>query len=306
MEINLVVRQAEIKSTKTNKPYLSLVLTDGKHDIGANIWDWYQDSCPPKNTILYLQGEVGEFNSNLQLTIKYFKVNNELSLIQFIPAEDFDINAYVQNAIQLANSIQNEQIKSIVTDIFNRYEDLWRIQPGAKKVHHAVVAGNLKHSVDVALKVRAMLPLIPDCNGDLAIAGALIHDLGKLWSYYFDGICIEFSQEGYTLEHHVLGIRELEKFRNSYNGTIVDLLQHMIASHHGRLEYGSPMTPKCMEAWLVYYCDELDAKAQIIKELNESTKPEAQYTPKCYALENKYMLSRNIVENMMRGVLDEV
>lgn len=303
--MSLVVKQSDIKTTKSNKPYLSMVLTDGKQDIVSNIWDWYQDNYPKINTVLRLTANVGEFNGNLQLNISYFTVDHETPLSNFMPREDFDINAYFQQALYLTSEIKDNDLALIVLHLFENYEALWKLQPGAKKVHHAVVAGNLKHCVDVAYKVRALASLIPDCNQDLALAGALIHDVGKLFTYKFEGIVIDFSLEGNLLDHIVLGMREVEKLRTESNSSRIDLLQHIIASHHGKLEAGSPVTPRCIEAVLVHFCDDIDAKAQIFKELNANTKNDAEYTARSFALDNRIMVSRGNILRLLNLVEEQ-
>lgn len=175
--------------------------------------------------------------------------------------------------------------------------NLWKVIPAAQKNHHTYVGGNLKHSVNVAEKAKALADVIQNENSDLCIAGRLLQDFGKLWIYYFDGATIEITNEGRMLNHIVIGIRELEKYRNVENSKVMDFLQHIIASYHSKLEWGSPTTPLFMEAWIVAAADMLDMRMEVINEMNN--KIEGDYFRKNSYIRWKYKLS--YVDRIMNG-----
>ncbi|MNK81929.1 3'-5' exoribonuclease YhaM [compost metagenome] len=157
----------------------------------------------------------------------------------------------------------------------------------------------MKHSVDVAFKSKALAALIPDANVDLSTIGGLLHDFGKLWTYMFDGASIEFTEEGNMIEHLVAGVKHSEKYRTEENSRVLDLVQHIMVSHHGKLEYGSPMTPKFLEAWIVSAADGIDAKAETIMEANSKSKPGDVYTDKIWSLENRQMFTQEYIGKVL-------
>lgn len=144
-------------------------------------------------------------------------------------------------------------------------------------------------------KAKALADVIQNANSDLCIAGGLLQDFRKLWTYYFDGATIEITNEGRMLNHIVIGIRELEKYRNVENSKVMDLLQHIIASHHSKLEWGSPTTPLFMEAWIVA----ADMRMEVINEM--SNKIEGDYLEKTHILDGNINFSISYVDRIMNG-----
>lgn len=299
VSVDLVVKSSEIKLTSAKKPYLFLELFDGSDTIYGNKWDWTSTAKPEKNTVLTVDCQVTEWSGKKQLKINSITINLELDLSAFAPQGDVDIAAYIAEVKRLTDEIQNDECRELVIAAFSDNSKLWKTVPGAKSVHHAFVAGTLKHSVDVAKKAKALGELSPLCNLDLCIAGGLLHDFGKLWTYQLDGVAIDMTDNGNLLDHICIGIAKMESYRTPENSKVLDLLQHIIASHHGKLEHGSPVTPRFLEAWLVNYADGADAKAQVIFELNSKASVDAKYTDKEWTLENRPMLTQYYIADVM-------
>lgn len=299
-DITLLVKSAEIKMTRANKPYLFTVLTDGTDDIQGQDWDFGNGTPPAKNSVLDVYGEISEYMGKKQIKIKTFSYS-EQGVEAFAPSGDVDVNAYVNKASELMSSISNESVRELVTQVFRDFTHEWKTTAAAKGVHHAFVAGLLKHTVDVASKAKAIALLTPNCSVDLVIAGALLHDFGKIWTYTLNGALIEMTDEGQMLEHLVLGIVKFEKYRTPENTKIVDLIQHIMSSHHGELEYGSPTTPRFMEAVIVNYADGVDAKCQTILEYNAKVQPGTKFTDKIYTLGNRQLFTQEYVAGVMNG-----
>lgn len=303
VEIDLVVKSSEIKTTKTRKPYLHLELTDGTDTISSNIWDWHKEEKPERNVILHIQGTMGEFNGAKQLMILAFVNNPELDLSAFAPQGNVDVETYLIKVDKLISEIGNTEMRGIVEDLYAKTLELWKTAPGAKSIHHAYVAGNLQHCVDVAIKAELMARTIAGADRDLCIAGALIHDIGKLWTYGYEGVVIDFTVAGQLLDHITLGILAVDRMATVHNAGIITLLQHIIASHHGKLEYGSPTTPRFIEAWIINYCDGIDVKAKVVQTLNDKTKETDVFTEKDYTLENRQMLTQAKVRELLEPIV---
>jgi 3'-5' exoribonuclease len=296
---SFLVKYSQIKTTKAKKPYLFLELSDGMDSVTANVWDWISPNKPEKGSIVDMEGTVTEYNGNKQLKVDLIQQNKTMNVAEFAPKSALNIDEYVQKTSALIQTITHSTTRELIHTVFKDYSELWKTIPGAKSIHHAYVAGTLKHSVDTAIKAKVLAENIEMCNVDLCIAGGLVHDLGKLWAYEFKGALINMSEVGESLDHIIIGVNVLERYRNDSNTKVVDLLQHIIASHHGKLEFGSPVTPRFLEAWVVSCADGIDAKADTIKQLNEKSKTTDKYTDKEWTLENKAMFTQYYIADIM-------
>jgi 3'-5' exoribonuclease len=301
VNIILAVKEAQLKSTKGGKPYLAMTLFDGDEIISANHWDYYSQYIPKPNDIVDIIANVSTWKEKKQLTIQSFKVRRDLDIKQFAPQGNINVEQYIKTLNGLINSINNPVLKELTEQIIVDNLPNLKVKPAAKTFHHAYVAGLLKHSVDVASHAANIASYTDNCSEDLCIAGGLLHDIGKLWTYNIDGVDITMSLNGELIEHISKGLIEIEKYRNKENTGLIDLLQHIIASHHGKLEYGSPVTPKFLEAWIVHFCDNLDAKINIVQEINQNLKKGELYTDKQWALENQKMISQEYIKSIVGG-----
>ena len=297
--ITLLVKSAEKRLTKTKKPFLVLTLTDGTEDIVGNNWDYFAEEVPAANTVLELKGRVSEYNGKKQLTVNSFNTIDDADISRFMPNGNVNVNSYAEIAIALINEIKHEPLKKLLFAIFDDYSGAWSLAPSAVSVHHAYIAGNLQHSVDTALKAKALAMLIPNCNVDLCVAGALIHDIGKLRAYGFNQAVIEMTGPGKLFEHIVLGIEMLNPYITPENSSVAHLLKHIIASHHGKQEFGSPATPKFLEAYIVSCADDMDAKVHILLEASNKKLPDEIYTDKVWLFDNHEMYTQQHIAKLL-------
>lgn len=289
VETTLLVKASEIKKTRADKPYLFVTLTDGSDDLQGQDWDYGNSTPPAVNSVLVVKGQVSEYMGRKQIKILGFAPSNE-GVERFAPKGDVDFESYKLMAKKLIEGIKNNILREIVREVFNDNNEALKLLPAAKGMHHAYVHGLLQHTVDVTLKAEAIAKLTNNANVDLVVAGALLHDMGKFWTYYMNGAVIDMTDQGQLIEHIMLGAIKLESYRKEHNSDIIDLLQHIISSHHGELEYGSPTTPRCIEAVIVNMADNVDAKCQMINEVIAKS-PEGKWTDKVWALGNRQMLS---------------
>ena len=294
--IDLLVLSSSIKLTTNKTPYLDLTLSDGTDQISAKRWDWDIPSKPEVGTVVTINADVTEWAGRKQLTISSISRSTK-GPEEFAPKGDFDIDDYKAKLDTLLLSIENATLNNLVTKIFIDYLEQWKTTPGATGVHHAYLAGTFQHSVDTAMIAKAIATNIDGCNIDLCVAGALLHDVGKLFVYELDGSVINYTEYGHLLEHIIGGIMILDKYRTEENSELITLLQHIIAAHHGKLEFGSPVTPKFLEAWIVSYADDIDAKANIIQRINKGCND--KFTEKEWTLNNSAMLSQRYIEEVM-------
>lgn len=302
----LLVKDAEIKRTKKNSPYLRLTLFDSEIDISANIWDWIHPA-PAINTVFQISGRIAEYEGTRQLNISRISTPRDPDISMFVPQDsEMDINWYLERYQSLIDDISHPELSDICQRLFDTHCARWRIVPGALKVHHAFVAGALKHSVDVAVKAKLISELYLDCNTSLCIAGALLHDIGKIASYEQNGAVFEATLAGNLLDHIVLGILLVGECKTTGNEGQIMLLQHIIASHHGQIEWGAAVPPKCKEAYIIHFMDNLDAKMQTIQELNKKASPTAIYTAKEWSLDNRKMVTQEAIKQLLDTSGDNV
>lgn len=292
--ITLLVKEAQIKQTGAGKPYLFAELTDGSDTIKGQEWNWGNNPPPEKNSIFNVRGQISEYMGNKQ--IKILDLQPSMAGIElFAPKGNVDIDVYTDKLKNLIEAIDNNIAKELVRKVFNDNAKQIKLMPAAKGMHHAYVHGLIEHTVNVTTKARVLAQLTPYANVDLVTAGGLLHDIGKLRSYVLNGAVIEMTNEGMFLEHIMLGAMMLDKYRTEENTDILDLILHIVSSHHGVLEYGSPTTPRFLEAVIVHYADVVDAQSQMIIEVARKTNPETEWTDKIWAMGNRPVLNPTFI-----------
>lgn len=295
--VTLLVKTSEIKMTRANKPYLFVVFTDGRDDLQGQDWDYGSGTPPAPNSVLEVYGQVSEYMGKKQIKIVNFSPSDR-PVTDFVPENGVDIKDMTDKVRQLIEGINQPNLQAIVREVFNDNMKDFKSLPAAKGMHHAYLSGLIEHTVSVALKAKAIAILTPNANLDLTVAGALLHDMGKLWTYKFNGAIIDMTDQGQLIEHLMLGAIKLEAYRTEDRSIEIDLLQHIISSHHGELQFGSPTTPRCIEAVIINAADNVDAKCQMINE-TYSKSASGQWTDKVWALSNRPMLSPEYIEEVL-------
>lgn len=304
--ITLVVKSATPRETRAKKPYLVLELYDGVDTITANYWDWTSGKVPEVNGILDVTANVTEWQGKKQLNVSSLRVNTTRHLAEFMPSNDMDIGEVYKHAYELASTIKDDMLRSLTLGVLEGAQDRWLEVPGAKGVHHAYIGGNLVHSYNVAKIAKAIAEQIPEANVDLCIAGGMLHDVGKLFTYKFNGIVIDRTDDGNLYEHIFMGAEFIGNFADTVVNTDeyftmkkLQLLRHIILSHHGSLEFGSPVTPQCIEAFIVNHADGVDASVEQIRAAARKVPDNIKWTERIYTLGNCSQLTPNYVDTIM-------
>ena len=292
--------------TKAGKDYLRMTLTDGEMNVAGNYWDWAGgDNLPPINNVYAVSCTVNEWNGTRQLNVAKMVLNKDADLNDFRPrlGPTLVVEDYYNRAIELIDTIESQALKVLCTDVFTSLEDAWLTIPAAKGIHHAYVAGNLVHSLNVALLAKNIAEAT-HANVDLCIAGGLLHDVGKLVTYKWDGIRIDMTPYGQLTDHIMLGNNILSSACQylQTDAELEMLLSHIILSHHGKREYGSPVEPKCIEALIVHHADSLDATIESIRAAESS----GAWTNKVYAAGNQSFLTEEVVDAIVAGAEREI
>lgn len=275
-----LLRRVERRLTKDNKPYVDVELADRSGAIKGKIWDDVLQKCPGPLApcdFVAITGVVKTFQGVPQITVEFVDTVERLKAMGR-PLEEFDPDLLMApspfnreemwgNLLDLVNSHMSPPLRDLVLALLHRYKTQFLEWPGAKYYHHAYLGGLLEHTWSMTRHALRSLEVYPDLNGDLVLAGTILHDLGKIRELT-GPLCPERSVSGELLGHIVLGwemIREEARALEFPDENLLLSLEHIIIAHHGALEFGSPILPRTPEALLVYYLDEIDAKLHMVR-----------------------------------------
>lgn len=306
--IPLVVTTASARETRAKKPYLAMEFYDGLSKLNGNYWDWAGKNIPAKNTILDVTAQVTEYNGAKQLTVKSLATNTELHISEFSPESGQDVGEVYKDAYELCASVKDDLLRTIALASLEELQELWLVVPGAKAVHHAFIGGTLIHSLSVANLSKVMAEAIPTANTDLCIVGGMLHDIGKLFTYKLNGVTIDMTDEGMLYDHLYLGAEFInglvDRVAPVEAGSVLEskleMLRHIILSHHGKLEYGAVVPPQSIEAHIVFHADMTDAAAEQVLEQSKKLQ-DTKWTDRIWALENRPHLTTQYVSKVFLG-----
>ena len=278
-----LVREMSRGETKAGKPYLSLVLMDASGEISGRVWENAEQlmaECPA-GAVISVRGQAQAYKGILQLRIDSLNriADSEVDLTLFVPSVQGNVTAMAKELIKLAGSVENPFLKELLLTLFGekRLMQAFKKAPAAKVMHHAYVGGLLEHTLGVTRLADSVSSLYPGLDRSLLMAGAILHDIGKLKEFSFDSFPFEYSDRGRLVGHMVLGIEMIQEKINGISGfpeELADRLKHLILSHHGRYEFGSPSLPMMQEAFALNFLDDLDAKINYLDRLAGQVKGE--------------------------------
>lgn len=254
--------------------YLNVTLADKTGRIRGVVWDNVDQITNDISSgdFVHVSANVGEYKGVMQLVVR--KITpfsaDEVDPAEFLPTSRRNIDAMLERLQALGNSLEADHIKSLLNAFWDDPEFIRRFKtaPAAKKMHHAYIGGLLEHTLSMASLADKVAAHYSGVNRDLLIAGAILHDIGKTkeLEYTFN---INYSDQGRLLSHIVIGIEMIEEKAAAIEKFPKEqklLLKHMVISHHGSREFGSPEPPKTIEAVLLNYIDEMDSKVNGIRD----------------------------------------
>ncbi len=278
-----LVREINRGETKAGKPYLSLVLMDASGEISGRVWENAEQlmgECP-SGAIVAVAGQAQAYKGILQLRIDSLTrvAESEVDLALFVPSTKGNVSQMAKELVKLVGSVENPFLKELLLTLFGERKLMADMKkaPAAKAMHHAYVGGLLEHTLAVARLAESICTLYPTLDRSLLITGALLHDIGKLKEFSFDSFPFEYSDRGRLVGHMVLGIEMIQEKIKGISGfpeELGDRLKHLILSHHGRHEFGSPSLPMMQEAFALNFLDDLDAKINYLDRLAGQVKGE--------------------------------
>jgi 3'-5' exoribonuclease len=288
-----LVRRVETRTDKSGKPFLALVLGDKTGDIPARVWSDVLAKCPGPFTpgdYVGVKAQVSSYQGEIQLTLQYINTVDALRKMGREPkgfdpdllhrATPYDRQELWQELWELAEANLRPPLKDLVLALLGKYQEELLVCPAARVYHHPYLGGLLEHTWSVARHALRSLDVYQDLHPDLVLAGAILHDLGKV-KELTNPQAPDITVAGALLGHIVLGwemVREEARAQDFPDPALLLELEHIILSHHGSQEFGSPIPPKTREAMLVYYLDDLDAKLKMMDMHLESDNTAGDFT----------------------------
>jgi len=267
-------RKRDTFKTKSGKNYLSLVLADKTGEISAKVWSLNNDiQSFESGDFIKIDAAVEIYNEMPQLNIKKIRKSKEGEYLpaDYIPTTESDVDEIYKAICAYADSMKNEHLKQLLINIFVHNDEVKKAflhTSAARTNHHAYLGGLCEHSLNVAQICEFLAPRYKYVNRDLLIAAALLHDIGKIYelSPFPEN---EYTDQGELLGHIVMGSQlvaeEIAKIEG-FSRETRDTLLHCLLSHHGKREYGSPIVPKLIEAFILNKADETDAHIKMFEE----------------------------------------
>ena len=292
-----LVCEKEIRNTREGKPYLRLELGDRSGTIEARMWDQFETAAKGINRddFVKVQARVEIYKNRPQLSVMQVRLAKpeEIDLADFLPQTMADVVKLYAQLLEFAASIANPWLKKLVAGILNdpAIAARYKRAPAAKVMHHAYLGGLLEHVVSLCGLAKQVAAHYPELDLDLLLTAAILHDVGKL-----DELCYEraigYTVEGQLLGHIVMEIETVSKAMNAIEGFPANLktvVQHLLISHHGEYEFGSPKLPMIREALVFHYLDDLESKLAAARSALEADTGDPEWSAYSGALGRKLL-----------------
>ena len=285
----LIVRSAEQRASANGKNYLDMTLADKTGSINAKMWDGTVQP-PLAGSIVKVRATGNEFNGRMQLRVEKIRAAESRDAVDMSAPRD--PREMREEIIRAADHIADKDLRLITCELLDRAGDQLLTFPAAKQMHHAERSGLLHHMTTMLRTANAIMSVYPQLNPSLLTAGVIVHDLAKIDEMDADtlGLVSDYSVDGKLLGHIVRGVVNIqlaaEKTKASPAKAL--LLQHMVLSHHGIPDYGSPIAPKFPEAEVLNTIDTLDARLFEMDEALSRAMP-GGFSEKVWGLDNRQL-----------------
>ena len=277
--------------TSKGAPYLSLVLQDKTGTIDAKLWSAKPEQIASfkAGMILQFNGEVLSHNKQLQMRVNECRIieKNSVNLIDFVREGDIPRSQLKKEIEEIIHSFENPTLKRLLECVMERYEKDFYAYPAASKLHHDFVGGLATHVWGMLKLAKAVCDCYPLLNRELLYTGVILHDIGKCRELS-GPVITEYTTEGKLLGHISIMQAEVDAIakENGLEGEEIMLVRHMILSHHGEYEFGSPVLPMIPEAEILHYIDNMDARMNVLVKAYDGIEP-GDFTPRIFAMENR-------------------
>jgi len=263
-----LIRAKIVGMAKNGRPYMTLKLMDCTGEVEGRVWDRVDELSArfDKDDFVQVSGKASVYMGKMQLVIQELERvdESEIELSDFLPVSSRSVAEMVSELTSIVEGLADPALRELMGAFLadEAFVAGYTRAPAAKAMHHVYLGGLLEHSLAVAALANDISQRYPDINRDLLVVGALLHDVGKVAELRYQR-SFEYTDAGKLLGHIVIGVELVEEKLRSLPGFPQELalhLKHLLLSHHGQYEYGSPKRPKTMEAVILNFLDDLDSK----------------------------------------------
>ena len=295
------VRSKDLRTTTQGSLYIHAVLVDRTGQLVARQWQASEAMFEqmPEAGFMHFKGRVENYKGNLQFIIDGMRRAEEgdYDVADFLPATEKNIDEMWTRLVEIVGSIKHPDLSALAQEFLadEQMMTAFRRAPAAAVMHHAYIGGLLEHTLNVLELAVRVIPLYPKMSLDLVILGIFLHDMGKL-KELTHATTIGYSDEGQLVGHIAMAVVWIdqktravsERSGKPFPDQLRAMLQHIILSHHGKYEFGSPKLPATPEAIAIHYLDNLDAKVQMfLSEIERDADPASHWTNYNRALETR-------------------
>jgi 3'-5' exoribonuclease len=291
-----LVRDKNSAMTRAGKPYIALNLGDKTGLVKGRIWDNAEALGKHFETgdIVRVKAFAIKYQSTLQLNITAIDkhVPADGSLDEFLPVSALDAGACLDELRGIIDSIGNQYLRALLQSLFadDDFVTAFKRAPAAKSIHHDYLGGLIEHTLNVTRLAR-------DIDTDILLTGAIVHDIGKTRELSFER-SFEYTDSGRLIGHIMLGVDIISAHIariDHFPAELADIVKHCILSHHGQLEFGSPKRPKIMEAFLLAYLDDIDAKMYAVASFIRQEKKDGSQWTGYHKLFDRYLYTGTFI-----------
>jgi len=299
-----IVRDPILRSTTRGDLYIAMHLSDRSGQLNGRMWQATETiyKALPKPGFVHIQGRSELYQNNLQIIINNISVVevDKVCIDDFLAKTKKDVKQMFEELKEIVNRIRNPQLRAITEEFLADDELMEKFcnAPGGMKLHHDCIGGLLEHVHNMLRVAVAILPLYPNLQADLVLTGIFLHDIGKTEELTYD-MAFTYTDSGQLIGHIVKSVLMMNQKVDALKAKgiqieqeVVDSLGHIILSHHGEYEYGSPKLPAMLEAFMVYYIDDLDAKLNLVESAINEEQSDSNWTAWKNALQTRLYKKR--------------
>ena len=294
-----LIKEPILRSTTKGDLYIAMYLCDRTGQLNGRMWQATEATYTalPKPGFVHVQGRSELYQNNLQIVVNNIRIidASKVNIDDFLARTDKDVNKMFDEVKKIVSGIKNQQLKTLVGEFLADGEMMKKFcnSPGGMKLHHSYLGGLLEHTNNMLKVAVAILPLYPEVQTDLVLAGIFLHDIGKIEELTCD-MTFSYTDSGQLIGHIAETLLMINKKADALavkgviiDKPILDALGHIVLSHHGQYEFGSPKLPATAEAFMVNYIDDLDAKINQVTAAIDSEQSDSNWTSWQKALETR-------------------
>ena len=296
-----LVREKDLRTTKTGDLYITCTLVDKTGHLPARMWRASESifNSIPVDGFLHVKGRTDEYKGALQFIIDACRPfpADKADLADFMPVTELDVEVMWSELLEILRDVKDKHLRLLIKKFVEDHELVaaFKKSPAAVKMHQPFIGGLLEHTLNLAKAAKALLPLYPKLNADLVLTGVFLHDIGKA-AELSAGRTFSYTDRGLLVGHITIAAIWVqqkadalaEELGEPFPQKTIDLLQHIILSHHGEHQFGSPKLPAIPEAFFIHHLDNLDAKVWMTTHAVESDPDaDASFTSYLRAIESQ-------------------